>query len=155
MGCANANTVGRKNVGTGGTWSAGNSTCLSAQNSFGSYAGCPSSNLDYAHRVFMRKGETLHITLTLGNPCYWAGPWSMVFKIYSGAACAESTTCSNPVGCWTPSTSPWTHDFVAPADRWYTLVIDGTNAILSGSGADNGSYGLPLKLDCNQANCEC
>lgn len=147
-GCANARVIGRSVAGSAAGFSISDDTC-SASDSFDDSSSCWDANSDHAYRIFMRKNESIQITLETGWDCpYNWSFWYATLKIFSNGGCTD-TACTNKVFCDYNETD-YSQPFTAPQDGWYILVVDGSSAF-----DDEGDYTFKVKLTCNTSGCEC
>ena len=93
----------------------------------------------------------MHVDLTLGTKCGIAKAWDAVLKVYDSTGCTDRT-CAAVASCHT-AVSPYTETLVAPAEGWYTIVVDGKTG--SAVNDDSGTYTLTVKLTCKTGACEC
>lgn len=116
--------------------------------------GCDTrAGADAEYRVFAKAGETLDVSLTRGSSTCtigWSGTISL--RVYQDA-CADCGACPTPA-CGTQAyctiSNTQAPSFVAPADGWYTIVVDS-----NGPAEDKGGvYTLNVKLTCSGA-CGC
>jgi hypothetical protein len=152
-GCSNALRISRTVAGTASGFTVADTwgLCLRSNNFNG---GCDSRNgSDAEYRIFMRQGETAAISLTRGSStCVigWSG--SISLRIYqdscSNCASCPTPTCGTQVYCTTSNTQ--NPSYVAPADGWYTIVID-SNGPVEDKG---GVFNLNVKLTC-AGTCGC
>ena len=91
-------------------------------------------------------GEQISIDLSTAAGCLGVGSWYADLVLYRSTLGCADTTCPTRVLCTedTQSTSP---NYVAPADGWYFIVVDGNN--------DKGTYTLKVVLTCSVVGCEC
>ncbi len=145
--CAKAKVIGRKSV-------------AGVKKSFSGYLSKNSANDDDAgscadladeefYRIYLGQGQVMQLEGSTNSAYY-----EPLLKIYSGTDCDNNGTsdliiCSNAK----TGTQTETYEFTAPADGWYSVIIDGN---FSGSMFDDGaSYTLNVKVICNPTNCGC
>jgi hypothetical protein len=153
--CANAYVIDRTIAGSGSGFDEPNDYGLcNRNNNFTDNTCGGGSGSDAEYKLFMRKNETANIQLTRGSQTCtgaWAGSLSLkIFEAACDASCnCSKTTCPTQVYCTQGnSQNPM---FVAPADGWYTIVVDS-----AGSAGDvGGVYNLSVKLACAGGNCAC
>jgi hypothetical protein len=154
-GCAGAYVIDRTIAGAASGFDEPNDYGLcSRANNFTDNSCGGGSGSDAEYKLFMRKGETANIQLTRGaQTCTssWAGPLSLkIFEAACDMSCnCSMTTCSTEVYCTQGnSQNPM---FMAPADGWYTIVVDTTGPV----GDQGGVFYLSVKLACAGGNCAC
>jgi hypothetical protein len=123
---------------------------------FGTVAGCESgggSGADAEYKLFMKTGESIHVTLTRGaSTCVsgWANTISL--KIYGTPCSADCSSC--PQTCSTveycAQSNSQSTTFVAPASGWYDIVVDTRD-----QGDVGGVYDLKVTLTCPGGTCTC
>ncbi len=109
-------------------------------------SGCADSGNDHSYRVYLRAGEHISIDLSTSAGCAGSLSWHATLVLYRSTLGCTDTTCPTRVLC-TEDTQSTTPSYVAPADGWYFIVVDGNN--------DEGTYTLKVGLTCNAAGCEC
>jgi Cys-rich repeat protein len=146
--CTGARIIGRKPASTGAGYAISDDTCY-AYDDFNDNTSCWDANSDHAYRIYMRKNESVTITLSTGWDCpmNWSY-WNATLKIFSNAGCAD-TSCATKVFCAYNNDS-YNKVFTAPQDGWYIIVVDGSSAF-----DDEGDYDFGVKLTCKVAGCEC
>jgi hypothetical protein len=77
-----------------------------------------------------------------------------MLKLYRGTSCYKGG--SDPIDCWNTGGDGKPDSFssvVAPADDWYTIVVDGRMAF--SEDFDYGTYRLTVRLGCAKPDCCC
>jgi Cys-rich repeat protein len=147
-GCANARIIGRKTATTTNGYKLSDSTCY-ASDKFDDSSGCWDANSDHAYRLYMRQGETASIDIQSGWDCASSySSWNVTLQIWGNSGCG-ALTCTNKLACQYNNYKQ-SRVFVAPADGWYIIVVDGSSAF-----DDEGDYTFTVKLTCKVAGCEC
>jgi Cys-rich repeat protein len=153
-GCLNAYVISRTAAGSTSGFTVNNTygMCL-RNNDFTDNTCGGGTGSDAEYKLFMRMGETAAIQLTRGSSTCtigWAGTISLkIFEAACDAACNCPKTCSTNVYCTqSNSQSPM---FVAPADGWYTIVVDTVGPVDD----KGGVFYLNVKLACAGGNCAC
>ena len=147
-GCSKARVIGRPQAATSTGFKISDDTC-SASNRFDDSSSCWDANADHTYRIYVRKGESVNITVDTGWDCpYDWSYWYVTLKIFTNAGC-NATTCDNKVFC-ADQDDVQTTTYVATQDGWHIIVVDGSSAF-----DDEGDYDLTVKLTCNQVGCEC
>jgi Cys-rich repeat protein len=145
-GCGNARIIGRTVAATGSGYVINDDTC-SASDKFDDSSGCWDANADHTYRIYLRKGESMSVTLATGTACI-GGSWYGTLKIFSNSGCGD-LSCAQKDHCvynkFTQSTT-----YVAPHDGWFIVVVDGSSAF-----DDEGDYKFTVKLTCSTPGCEC
>ncbi|MCC6217386.1 MAG: hypothetical protein IT376_21185 [Polyangiaceae bacterium] len=152
-GCGNPYRISRTEAGAAGGFTVAGTWGLCGRNDQFN-GGCDTrAGGDAEYRVFARAGETLDVSLARGSSTCtigWSGTISL--RIYQDA-CADCGACPAPT-CATQAyctiANSQTPSWVAPADGWYTLVVDS-----NGPAEDKGGvFTLNVKLTCAGA-CGC
>jgi Cys-rich repeat protein len=157
--CSNTYTITRAAAGSTNGFHVDDTYGLCGRNNdFATVSGCESggssNGADAGYRLFMKAGESAHVTLVRGaSTCAigWNGTISL--KIYGTSCSANCATC--PQTCATlhhcAQDNTQDLDFVAPASGWYVFVVDSRGAATDDVG---GVFDLEVKLTCTGA-CTC
>jgi hypothetical protein len=147
--CAHAKIVGRLDAinlvtYSGDTTGDGDDDDLSTNDS-----DCWDAKYDNFFRIYLIAGDQLDADL-------YGLEWEFdaMMKLYSGTDCADNgendlISCTNDGGDGNDESLT----YVAPADGWYTLVVDGRSAFSNEE--DYGYYDLDIVLTCVDTNCCC
>jgi hypothetical protein len=146
--CSEARTIGRSEAGFGDGYSESWDTCYESD-SFDDGSDCWDAGGDQAYRIYMLAGESIHIYVSGNMACGESTWWDMTFKIFQNSGCSD-TACTTKVFC-EDYLSYISHDFTAPHDGWYVLVVDGTSSF-----DDEGDYSIEVQLTCEDpVTCDC
>ena len=85
--CQNARTIGRKTAATSTGYQISTNTC-SAYNRFDVCSW--DAGADHAYRLYLRKGETTTIALSIGTGCVNSS-WDATLHIFSNSGCGDVT----------------------------------------------------------------
>ncbi|MBI5531284.1 MAG: hypothetical protein HY898_01115 [Deltaproteobacteria bacterium] len=147
-GCSNARIIGRKVAATSTGFKIIDDTC-SASDKFDDSSSCWDANADHAYRLYMRKNDSASIDITSSWDCQSSySSWNVTLQIWGNTGCGD-LACTNKLVCQYNNTKQ-TKIFVAPADGWYIIVVDGSSAF-----DDEGDYTFTVKLTCVVPGCEC
>lgn len=147
--CGKAKIVGRKAalagyVHNGDTTSDGDDDNLSFP-IFQDKSECWDADADNFFRIYLYSGETLSATVFPDDQV------DSMMKIYNGTGCengGDDYQCIENGDRGDPDVlTGWT----APADGWYTLVVDGRRSMDD----DHGPYKLEMSITCNDPYCCC
>lgn len=110
---------------------------------------CDDGSDEEFYRIYLGAGQTMNLDFST-----YAMNYDPVLKVYSGTNCDNSGT-EDLITCSDTKTGTAAEllQFVAPADGWYSIVVDG---YFSGSTMDDiASYTLKVQVTCLPAHCGC
>ena len=163
--CMDAVIIGRLDATDGGAVFSGDTTGASndddlAQGWFPP-ANCNDEGEDRFYRIHMVPGDTLSVQVGVGSAYFDA-----MLKLYTGTECDEDDAGifedndADLLECWNESGAGESESFiwVADAEGWYTIVIDGRDEYDPDAGPDHGDYGpyeITISLTCSEDGCCC
>jgi hypothetical protein len=111
---------------------------------------CEGSGPDQFYRLYIKAGETLHVSVTTDTPGAF-DPVIAVFKTPDpcvGSGCPAAVACdANADGGDTASIASWT----STTSGWHVIKIDSREPL-----AGSGDYDINLSLDClSPYDCDC
>lgn len=145
--CAKAKIIGRAAV-AGVTKSFSGFVAVNQANDDDA-SGCDDGSDEEFYRIYLGAGQVMNLDFST-----FATNYDPVLKVYSGTNCDNSgtddlITCSDTKS----GTAAELLQFVAPADGWYSIVVDG---YFSGSTMDDiASYTLKVQVTCLPTHCGC
>jgi hypothetical protein len=150
--CSTAKIVGRLQAQTfrvysGDTYNKGNDDDLGTFFDSGPTK-CWDANYDVMYRIWLVAGDALTANLQqTGGTAY-----DLMLKLYRGTAC-DANGWTDLVDCYDDNAGSYKEkiEYTAPADGWYTIVVDGRTS----TSDDYGPYSLAVSLNCAFANCCC
>jgi len=147
--CAKAKVIGRKAalagyVHNGDTTNDGNNDDLSFP-LFQDKTECWDADADNFFRIYLYKGEALSATVIPDSQV------DSMMKVYHGIGCKAGGDAYDCIENGDRGDPDVLADWPAPADGWYTIVVDGRRSMDD----DYGPYTLQVSISCNDEHCCC
>lgn len=148
--CGKARTIGRLAALAGYSFSGDTANASDKDNLSTNDTDCWDAGKDNYFRIWLVAGDILDVILTPKSIA--SVTWDSMMKIYTGTLCDGQGAL--PINCYDTGGEggkDYVNSFIAPADGWYTIVVDGRTSVSS----QWLPYLLTVKLACKMADCCC